>query len=248
MIEKDVIISAFSCGGKMKCTKQAETFKEPPALINVPGGSLEGFKQTSKQYLKNGSILDSLLASKMNKIRPRRICLISFSDGWSWISNILKLEKDINRIDTIIILNGIYSNSLNHWKNFAIKASNKKTNLWLIHNKCKLEKGTAPKTTNNKLFNLIKRSKQNIIIPDSILNASLEKIPTSIYSKEESPKHKLYQADTLEKTQVAGNLVNLGYSGDRKQDQIYLQQYVQPRLWYWLRDIWADPTVGTFFI
>lgn len=246
-MSQDVIVSSFACGGKMKCSKEIEAFSEPPALISVSGGSIDGFVETAQSYNKNDSILDGFLSAKLKGIVPRRICLVSFSDGWSWISSVLKCKKDIDRIDTIIVVDGIYTFN-KCWVDFANKAAKGNSpKLWLAHCSRKVDNCVTPKTTNNRIYNAANTNGKGAKIPTYILNVELEKIPTTIYSKDEIPRHKLYHEDTLIQAKSKGNLVLLSYDGDKIQDQIYLQQYVQPRLWRWLREIWTDPDVGVCF-
>jgi hypothetical protein len=90
-MERDIIISAFACGGKMSCKKEAEKFAEPPLVLTVPGGSSSGFRKTGMKYKKNNTILDNFLKAKAKNVTPRRICLVTFSAGWAWSTEILRI-------------------------------------------------------------------------------------------------------------------------------------------------------------
>jgi hypothetical protein len=241
MVERDVIISALACGGKMSCRKQAAEFAEPPVVINInsstgvptEGATVQGFKQVAKTLKTNKSVLEVLLATQAKNIQPRRVCLVSHLEGWGFIHEVLKTD-DYKRIDTIICLEGPNARSVDNWKRYYQKT---KGRLWLAHTKkasCEnsvIEICRFLPTTNN--------CRKTIKVPDYISKPIFDK-SISIYSKGETPKTKIYHQDTLCFTETTLRVVNLGYEGQSTQDQMYIQQYVQPRLWRWLREIWAN--------
>lgn len=254
MERKDIIITAFSCGGKMKCKKEAETFKEPPIVLSVPGGSEEGFIQTARDFRAKNSILDSFLKSKLkNNIQPRRICLVSFDIGWAWTTQILRSKRDIGRIDTIIVIDGIHTTSLKAWIDFArktAKGGDQSPKLWLAHTQGKLKRSVSAKTTNAKIFRQARPKSSGMTVatvPDYIFCVSKFQKPITVYSKDETPKRKIYHSDPLDCYEQHGNLVRCEYEGNTKQDHIYAAQYVQPRFWRWLRDMWYNINTGVVF-
>ena len=244
MVERDVIISALACGGKMSCRKQAAEFAEPPVVINInsstgvptDGASVQGFKQVAKTLKTNQSVLDGLFATQAKNIQPRRVCLISYLEGWGFIHEVLKTD-DYKRIDTIICLEGPNARSVDNWKRYYQKT---KGRLWLAHTQGKQQRVSCensvieirrfPPYSNN--------CRRTIQIPAYIINPSFDK-SVSIYSKGETPKTKIYHKDTLRHGEATQRLATFEYEGQSAQDQMYIQQYVQPRLWRWLREIWA---------
>jgi hypothetical protein len=248
MDERDVIVSAFNCGGKMSCTKEAEKFAEPPLTLNVPGGSSSGFRATASQYRANNSVLDGFFTK--HKVKPRRVCLISFSAGWAWTTEVLRAKLDIPRIDTIIVMDGIHTPSLAGWFSYAelaAKGGNKAPKLWMAHTQIKPPFVSA-KTTNTKIIDharaTVPEGEKNLLtIPSEVWGVRLEKSIT-VYSKIENPKNKIYHEDPLASFEQIGNIARFEYEGNRAQDHIYNAQYAQPRYWEWLRRIWKDKDAG----
>lgn len=256
MGQRDVIISALACGGKMSCNKQAAEFNDPPAIISINsgigvptgGGTVEGFKQTASALRSktNGrtSVLQTLFDKQ--KIQPRRVALVSFLDGWSFIHEVLKTD-DIERIDTIIVLDGLNSRSLQPWfKYLNDRCMNGPSKLWIAcsHSPHKTAKSLASGSRLQKAAN----SSECSDLPESILKPDLGD-GISIYSKDENPKTKIFHEDTLDdffntNSLQGGGFSFLSYLGKSKQDQTYVQQYVQPRLWKRLTEQWKDPNLG----
>lgn len=235
-MSRDIIITAFSCGGKMKCKKEALLFKDPPLILNIPGGSKDGFIKTAKSIKDKGSILDPLFNAK--NINPRRVCLISFDVGWSWVTEVLRCKKDLSRIDTILIIDGIHTSSLQAWIKYAKLAVEGDSRLWMVHTQNQPAQGTSARTTNAKIAKRVKLELPIITVPDYILNVEPFEKPITIYSKHDTPKRKIYQKDSLCLFEQYGNLVRFEYQGNKTQDQIYTTQYVQPIFWKWLRELW----------
>jgi hypothetical protein len=229
MNDKDVIISILSCGGKISCKREALKFKNPPIVVNVTGGGLDGFKKTASHFYSNGSIISNLLSD----IPYKRICMISYLDGWEFISEVLK-TSDIDKISAIIIIEGLNTKKLDHWKNFACRSANGGPIFWMAHSQKRHK--TCPSKLSNKLL-LSETPGELINIDKSISDVTLNK-PVSIYSKIEVPRTKIYQKDSLVNFERKGNLMRLEYGGNKTQDQSYIVQYVQPRLWSLLDKEW----------
>lgn len=245
-MNKDIIISAMACGGKMSCTKQAEMFKDPPIVIPINsstgvstgGGTVKGFRKAASIFRKqgNGSILDGVLKSYPD-IVPNRICLVSYLEGWSFIHELL--WYDSNRIDTVIVLEGINTRNLQPWWIYSIP---RKSKLWIAHtqspHKISSCKSSAEKIVqDHRVLNLMKGRTSIKGVPDYVIKPVLDN-SISIYSKSEIPKTKIYHEDPLLYGYGDKNKLTLCYNGKQTQDQIYIQQYVQPRLWKWLSDEW----------
>lgn len=242
MKEKDVIIVAFSCGGKMNCRKEANKFDDPPIILSAPN------EQVAKEYRAHNSVLDNFFAARRELIgiKPRRICLVSFAEGWGWSNAVLKAKNDRTRIDTVLSLDGGRQISLQAWVDYgSLAAKNKGTapRLWLAYTQ-------NTRKANEKIYNQVNKRVGALAannFPEYIEKATLDKTPIRIYSKEERPTTKLYHQDPLLSIQNVGNLICAEYQGNSSQDSSYICQYVQPRFWTWLRNLWADPTIGVFF-
>ena len=127
MSKRDVIISVLACGGKMSCKKEADKFKDPPLVININsstgvstnGGTVQGFRKAASQLKTNGSIIDGVLSA--HKVEPKRICIVSYLEGWSFTNEVLKSD-DWERIDHIILLEGLNTRSpkaLKAWERYV---------------------------------------------------------------------------------------------------------------------------------
>jgi hypothetical protein len=263
MGKRDVIISALACGGKMSCRKQAAEFEEPPAVISINsssgvptgGGTVQGFRQAASALktkmdasVPGTSVLQSLFDKQ--KVNPRRVALVSFLDGWSFIHEVLKTD-DAKRIDTIIVLDGLNTRSIQPWFSYLDNRCLKdNAKLWLAcsHASHKTAKslGVGKRLTMYK--ETIVPEECHVKLPEYITNPDLGD-GVSIYSKDENPKTKIFHEDMLRERvniqmPIGGGFSFLGYLGKSKQDQTYVQQYVQPRLWRRLRELWKDPTNG----
>jgi hypothetical protein len=246
MAERDIIISAFACGGKMSCKKEAAKFKDPPLVLTVPGGSSSGFRKTGLKYKKGNTILDNFLKDKAKNVTPRRVALVSFSAGWAWSTEVLRTKLDPERIDTVIVMDGIHTRNLDGWFRYAELCVKGGSKLFMAHTQIK-PPFVSSTATNTKIIDSV-RSKASkgqplITIPSYVWDVDLEK-PVSIYSKIENPKTKIYQDDPLHTFEAVGNVVRVEYEGGKAQDHIYNAQYAQPRYWQWLRELWDDPNYG----
>jgi hypothetical protein len=213
-VSKDIIISALSCGGKMSCRKEAEKFSSKPSVITVSGGN-DGFCKRAKEVKKNGSIIDGVIPKT---VKPNRICLISYLNGADFIHEVIKNDES-HRLHTVILLEDEKYRSYKKFKDLESKALAGEVNLWVV--KASIGKVKAKHGT----------------LPEYIKSPSFDK-PISIYSKSETPKTKIYQKDTLVDYNHDGGYWCLLYEGRQTQDKIYIQQYVQPRIWRWLRETW----------
>ena len=248
-MKRDVILTALSCGGKMKCSKEAQKFEQSPIVINVPGGSSEGFIQTAKAYKQSGSILDKFLLSRLKKTQPRRICLVGFADGATWLTEVLKNSLDHCRIDTVIVLDGVLATGKAGWVDFGQRAANGgpgAPRLWIAHSQYKSPNARhSSKSTSAKLFKEAAGKSEESSLPSYIVSNIQDSI--TVYSKIERPRRKIYHSDTLTRVDQRGSLVKLSYDGSKHQDQLYILQYVQPRLWQWLAEVWSDESTGVFY-
>ena len=249
MESRDIIISANACGGKMKCTIEAEKFSQPPIVLTVPGGGTsEGFRRLAQGYRMNHSVLDRFLSVQLGrkglfkKVKPRRIFLVSYGDGWPWVAEVLRSKKDVLRIDTVLVMNGITTRSLKAWTEFAVRAEprNNAPKLWLVHNQLK---GVSP--AHKRIINAAKDA--GLAVAPSYFDEPSEIFPIKVYSKNERPKIKLFHSDPLAEMERAGNVARFEYAGKTAHDELYVVHHVQPRFWHWLRHLWKDTYSGVFY-
>lgn len=142
----------ISCFASTKKYQPWGEFRDKPKVIDVSGiGSNQymgpndterkpreawGGKPFSREAAMfaakgGGSILQGLLKSRAPGITPRRIALIGFSAGNTFLSAVLKNSADAELLDTVIALDGMtypkdYSGNavgFDHWINFAKRAS-----------------------------------------------------------------------------------------------------------------------------
>lgn len=242
--KRDVIVSALACGGKMSCRKQAAEFDEPPQVINInssigvptEGGTVQGFRKTASALRIDNSILKTLFWNQ--KVEPRRVALVSYLDGWSFINEVIKTD-DFQHIDTIIVLEGLNTRSaplLQQWEDWVAQ-----NQLVLAYTQAP-HKTAASKSACSKLVSCFVNERA-LELPEYLGNVQFEK-SVSIYSKTENPKTKIFHEDTLVNSWYSDGILALEYKGKQSQDQTYIQQYVQPRIWHWLAERWKDSTNG----
>lgn len=152
----DIIISAFATPSESGLRKAGlkgwtpemvhplNSFKSKPKVISVPksgkGGQPppawggKGFHNTADKMAAkgNGSILSGVLQTYAAGITPRRICLVGFSAGNSFLTRVLASPQDAEKIDTLISLDGMtypkvngkpYDPAFMPWINFAKRAT-----------------------------------------------------------------------------------------------------------------------------
>lgn len=255
MVEKDVIICSYNCGGDMNCNEEAAKFADPPHLIYATGGSSEGFKTFAYQNLSNGSVLDNLLAKNLpSGIAPRRVMLASFSAGWGFSTIVMNQQKDRDRIDTALVMDGIHTSALDGWKSFAKLAGKGGINvpkLFMVHTEIDPRTFISTTKSNTQIIEHAKimypdpAGESVITVPDYVMFAKLDE-PKKIYSQI-NKKWKTYEEDPLDNVEVVGNVARFGYKGTWPQDHIYNAWYAQKHFWHWIRDLWSDPGHGVFY-
>lgn len=130
---RDLIISAFATPSQsnlnaagLKGWKPADVqplshFSDPPLLIGVnkardpatgaapPAWGGKGFHWAADRFQAagGGSILRGLLQQRAASVQPRRIAVVAFSAGNSFLSRLLANPKDAELIDSIITLDGM---------------------------------------------------------------------------------------------------------------------------------------------
>lgn len=145
----DVIISAFA---SKREAQPVEQLRDAPKLIGVGGiGSDQyqasfdtarkprepwggkPFSREAERYRNKGggSILKGLIRAMAPTIEPRRIALVGFSAGNTFLSQILKNEEDAALVDVVLAIDGMtYSKDwkgnpvgFDHWVRFGMRAA-----------------------------------------------------------------------------------------------------------------------------
>jgi len=154
---QDIIISAFATPpqrAQREIAQPLSLFKEQPLLIDLAGIGSDvwmsptdtkraprepwggtPFAREAGMYREKGSggdsVLAGLLASKARGVEPRRICLIGFSAGGTFVGNVLKSATDRAMVDMVILLDalmvsrspaGFPKQALQPWADYAAKA------------------------------------------------------------------------------------------------------------------------------
>lgn len=130
---RDIIISAFATPPQARArglAQPTELFKESPHIISLAGIGSDvwmaptdtqraprepwggtPFSREAAMYREKGggtdSVLAGLLSSQARGIEPRRICLIGFSAGGTFVGNVLKSATDRKMIDMVILLDAL---------------------------------------------------------------------------------------------------------------------------------------------
>lgn len=130
--ERDVILSAFATGdappGFFRIGEQdmgsltpvysqpLDAFEQEPLLVVVPprikegeGTAAPGFARTANKYTdpSDGSVLRRFLRAFVKDVTIRRLCLVGFSAGGTFVSKVLK-TPDAQYVDSVIMLDALH--------------------------------------------------------------------------------------------------------------------------------------------
>lgn len=128
----DVIISAFATPGGQTSryrpfAQPVDLFKDKPLVIDVngigsdvfmgpsdtsrqprePWGGAPFSREAAKYRDRSGSVLRNLIAQRARGVEVRRIALVGFSAGGTFLKNILESEIDRKMVDAAIYLDAI---------------------------------------------------------------------------------------------------------------------------------------------
>lgn len=155
MAARDVIVSAFARSDRVvTATDGTEidlgTFSQPmsefveePAYVDVPFEIRQGeghydkaFRRSAAKYREagGGSVLQGLFADRLSGMEVRRVCLIGFSAGGSFIDAVLS-GPDAEMVDTVIMLDALHlmkawegapnfiAEQMGPWVNFGVRCA-----------------------------------------------------------------------------------------------------------------------------
>lgn len=131
MAVRDIIISAFATPPQSKPRAIAQptgAFKDAPLVIDVNGiGSDVWMAPTDTQRAPrepwggkpfareagmyrdvDGSVLRKLIQSRARGVEPRRICLVGFSAGGTFLHKVLESDIDRKMVDVVLMLDALH--------------------------------------------------------------------------------------------------------------------------------------------
>lgn len=128
----DIIICPFSIPPQARARAVAqplELFKNKPVVIGLEGIGSDVFMGPTDTERKprepwggapfsreaamyrakgDGSVLQGLLRTRARGIEPKRIAVVGFSAGGTFVNNLLKEEQDRNAIDVVMLLDALH--------------------------------------------------------------------------------------------------------------------------------------------
>ncbi len=258
MAKIDVVLNAFSCSAQAPCNKwKDEFFKNPLVVINVPGSGSISFRAKAIQWAKTGDLFKAAVAElapvfKNYEINKR--ILTTFSVGWTFADELLKFEKELNRLDVYLLLDGCHTKILTNWIKFAKRAAIGEAYLFMAHSSIK-PPFISSTDSNTQIYTAAASELNNgftINIPDYILHAELPEggITISLAGAYDAngkmtlaPVKKTWLADPLKTITNYGKMIKIWYDGNDRPDHVYIAWYVSKRLWRWLGEIMSEPVV-----
>ncbi len=236
----DICLTAFSCSGSAPCSLWAhEYFNEMPRVVWVPGTNSTQFEAVGTDA---GRDLVGWAAqrAKCETRDVRRIAVVTFSAGWGFVHRLLNSPAR-QRIDSIILLDGMHTNDLTAAKLFAADAANKRTWLCMAHSQIKPPFVSTSITNREVMRGAYATGVQGCeIAPEYVTSAVLDK-PVTLGNQY---GRRTFDHDPLVEQDNVGDAWRLEYEGDNAAIHIYCASFVQPRLWRWLGERWADTERG----
>ncbi len=252
MPARDVILTAYACSSQAPCSQWArEIFDEEPIVLAVPGSG-GTFMKKGRQWSATGDAFRAALrelAPQHKDVEIRRRAIVTFSAGWILAHNILLHPKEQLLLDALILEDGLHSEELDHWVNFAKRAA--KSEAWMVMAHTQIVPAfVSSKVTNESVFSQAiavgvgpKRKELPRYLTDPEL--PLEGVWITVSSVKDATgrvimpaETKIWEKDCLVAWDNRGELYLLEYSGDDRPDHIYIAWQVAPRLWKMLADHW----------
>lgn len=253
MAAKDVILACFACSAQAPCGEWAKKyFQEEPIVLNIPGAGGPDFRTKVLTWAQTGDIFTAALKElkpALAETSIRRRGLVTFSVGWSAADELLKFESERKKLDAYLLLDGCHTQSLDHWKAFAVRAANLEATMIMAHSSIKPE-FISSQVSNTMLFDYAAKINNQTsgvprvesILPSYLIDLELEKpIEISLGAAGTLPPiKKTWLHDPLLGYYNRGNLTRLHYSGGDRPDHVYIAWYVSQRLWQYLGELWHD--------
>lgn len=250
MLEKDVILTVYSCSAEAPCQQWAkENFEDLPIVINVGGQGGSDFRAKAIAWSKSGDAFQAALKTAGYKdVQVRRRGLTTFSVGWTFADELLKFESECQKLDAYLLLDGCHTQALDHWIKFATRAANMEAMMVMSHSGIK-PPFVSSTVTNKKMFNkaceynnmTLTAPKISWSPPDYILDKKLPApITIALGAAGNLPAiKKTWTESPFEEFENRGDLTRLQYSGDNRPDHVFISRYVNKLNWRWLGESWA---------
>jgi hypothetical protein len=169
--------------------------------------------------------------------------------------NLLLSEREQKLLDACILEDGLHTNDLDHWVNFANRAADGKAWMVMAHSQI-VPPFVSAKTTNEEVFRRAVAHNDSSDTPRS----RYEELPDYVAAPV-LPEHgvritvsavkdvstgnvvmpaetKVWEKDCLVSWDNRGELFLMEYEGNDRPDHCYIAWQVAPRLWRMLADHW----------
>lgn len=244
----DVILTCFACSPASPCQIWANSyFKDPPIVLNIPGQGGGDFRNKIRAWAKTGDVFTAALHELMpgaiaaTDFKLGRRGLVTFSAGWSAAEELFKIKSERNRLDAALILDGIHTEELDPFIQFATRAANMEAFMIMAHSAI-VPPFVSSTKTNNTIFSTAeeKNTKNEFwpmteeAPPEYITHAVLES-PIAIKSAYATTT---WKEDPFDGWSNRGNLNCLAYKGETAEVHIYISRHVAERCWKWLGEVW----------
>lgn len=248
----NVILTAYSCSVLAPCQKWAEQyFSSPPLIINIPGSSGSAFRSKILSWAKSGDVFTAAVAElapqRKGEIIDKR-GLVTFSAGWAAADELLKLEKERQKLNAYIALDGIHTAQLDHFIAYATLAAN--TDSFAVFAHSSIVPPFISSSKSNSLIyeaachnNDLDKERPNLTCdpPDYVINRRAYDKPITIKvgaAGSLRAESQTWECSPLLAWKNRGNLTKLHYRGETRTDHIFIAQVVQPLMWQWLGQVW----------
>lgn len=249
---RDVVLTAYACSAQAPCSLWArQLFDEEPIVLAVPG-TPGNFLRKGRQWAATGDAFRAALREldpRYKDVGIRRRALVTFSGGWALTHNILLQPREQDLLDACILEDGLHSDEMDHWVNFAKRAAGGMAWMMMAHSQVTPPYASS-KVTNEIVFRrainegAIPKCKG---LPDYLLNPEIPKegirIPVSAVKDATGrvvmpAETKFWDKDCLVSWANRGNLYLLEYEGGGRPDPLYIAWVTAPHLWRMLADHW----------
>ena len=237
----DICLTAFACSSSAPCSQWAKDyFAEPPAVVWVPGNNSTQFEQVGQQAAMD-VVAWSAFHARCKPEEVGRIAVVTFSAGWGFVYRLLKSAAARSKIDAVILLDGMHTRDLDGPKAFAASAARGGPLLLMAHTQI-VPPYVSTTVTNTEIMGAAYTTgRQGCAVAPEYVSAAVLDAPVTLGNQY---GHRTFDHDTLERQDNVGSAWCLEYEGASAADHIYCCLRVQPRLWRWLGERWADTTVG----
>lgn len=259
-MEKDIILTVYSNNPpESDITGWLNSYcQDKPIVLNVPGNSGPTYRAKIISWCKTGD----LFAAALKELKPdlaktvtiRKRGIITFSVGWTALDELFKFDKEIERLNACIVLDGIHTEALTNYIKFATRAANMEAVMVMAHSKI-IPPFVSASKTNEKIFSeackineiSVNKPRAEFDLPDYIANANdlpAEGLKISLgtvtASGKKAVQSKIYKKDPILGYKTRGELVLISYDLDDACGHIYIARAVSKRLCKYLAEEWRE--------